>query len=337
MTNPVANKNSRSFWLQIRHRLEYLLYMVFKLILLLFPRKTLAPLSRFLGRLAPILVPSEAKKGRINLEIAFSNSLTQKETEDILVQSFSNMILTSFYYFWSSRLDRKTIEEVMEVPKSFQNLLDEIIKNGKGGIFLLSHYGNWEMLGLRVGYLETPTFNAIVRTLKNPLLNDEINAYRTLTGNRVIHPEQALVKCYRALKRGEFVVIVFDQNFDPQDGGTFAPYFGLQTATTQAAGWLSVKTGAPVVSVFSELLPDGKYRMQHLPPLDCQSTGDSEKDIQRVTELANQSLENYVRENPGAWLWMYKRWRIRPTLEQGNYPDYSRPQKSLRGKKSEDK
>ena len=178
--------------------------------------------------------------------------------------------------------------------------------------------------------------NVIVRALKNPLLDDLVNDFRCRSGNRVIERERSMIKAMRVLKRGEIVVLVFDQSFDPSLGGIFVPFFGLPAATTRAAAVLSLKTRAPIVPTVCEPIPGGRYRIRFEEPVQFEPTGNDEEDIYHLTAKCTNYLEDIIRQRPGPWVWMYKRWRVRPTVEKGDYPDYSKPAKHLRKQKKEE-
>jgi hypothetical protein len=43
-----------------------------------------------------------------------------------------------------------------------------------------------------------------------------------------------------------------------------------------------------------------------------------------------QFCEQAIRQNPGFWLWVYRRWRFRPTEDPGGFPKYSRYDERIR-------
>lgn len=322
----------RSWWKVLRHRLEYSSYRALMALVPAMPRSWLVALARLAGRAGPWLIFWEARKARVNLDLVYGETLSKAGKRRVLRESFENVALTALYFFWSKNLMPENIQDVVEVPQASREVLQRLKEGQRGAVALLAHYGNWELMGVATALLGAPRLNVIVRPLKNPLLDEPVNRYRCRTGNRVIERSGAMMKARQALRRGELVALVFDQNVDPEQGGTFAPFLGLPAATTKAAAILALKTGAPLVPATCEPLPGGRYRLRFDPPVDYQEEGDFERDVQWLTERCNRHLEEIIRERPGPWLWMYKRWRIRPTLEQGPYPDYSKPERRLRRK-----
>jgi len=318
-------------WKPFRHRLEYGLHQFMMMWISRLPRPGLVVLARFLGWLGSHLIFWEVKKARENLDLVFGSDKSRKEKREIIRESFENAAMIILDYFWSKNFTKETFQEIFEFPDSSRKIIDQLKAQGKGGVALLAHYGNWELLGVGGGFLDIPRLNIIVRPLKNPLLDGPVNRYRSLSGNRVIKRDgYSMLRLFRALKRGEFAVLVIDQNVSPEKGGIFAPFFGLPTATTKAAAVLHLRTGAPLLPVVCERRPAGKYIFRADPPFVFEPSGDFDADVERITERCNKTLEDTIRKCPGPWLWSYKRWRIRPTLHRGRYPSYSKPTKKIR-------
>jgi len=322
----------RSLWKRVRHRTEYLFYRFLMRAIPLLPHRWLSPLARAGAWIGPRLIFWEARKARANLDLVYGDRLTKADKESILRESFGTLALTALYFFWAKNLTKKSIQDYVEFPENVGRAAEEVEKAGRGAIALLGHYGNWELMGVAVGYLDCPPLNVIVRPLKNPLLDESVNQYRCRSGNRVIEREGSMMKAVRVLRRGELLGLVFDQNVDPSEGGTFAPFLGLPAATTKAAATLSLRTGAPIIPVACDPLENARYRLRVEPPVAFEPSGDFDQDVQRLTEECNRRIEAMIQRKPGAWLWMYKRWRIRPTVERGEYPVYSKPERRLRQK-----
>jgi Kdo2-lipid IVA lauroyltransferase/acyltransferase len=324
----MAKKNL--FFKKIRWRLEWLVYQLLLALAPLLPQSWLEPISQGLAALGYRLAFWEMRKGRQNLDLVYGDSKTKAEKEKILRESCQNIALSVLYFFWSRNLDRKMLEKLIDVPVQTKECIRWVNEKGKGGIPILAHYGNWEMIGVMGAYLGAPKLHIIVHPLKNPLIDGIVTRYRKKSGNQLIDRRGAMIRSVRVLKQEECVVIMYDQNADPAEGGTFAPFLGVEASTTKAAAALSLRTGAPIIPVFCHPRPRGRYELVWEPPVEFKPGGDREEDIQRLTELCNERLEERIFDNPGPWLWMYKRWRIRPTREQGRYPDYSKPEKALR-------
>ena len=56
------------------------------------------------------------------------------------------------------------------------------------------------------------------------------------------------------------------------------------------------------------------------PPKYFERSGDREEDLRRPTQYFTSVLEKRVREHPGRYFWMHKRWKTRPW---GRVKDYT--------------
>jgi len=119
----------------------------------------------------------------------------------------------------------------------------------------------------------------------------------------------------RTLKKGEIVWYAPDQDFGTERS-VFAPFFGVPTATLTTTARLAKLTGAPVLPQFSRRLPGSQgYLVTILPPLENFPSGDDVVDATRV----NQVIETGVKEAPGQYLWVHRRFKSRPPGEPPLY------------------
>jgi KDO2-lipid IV(A) lauroyltransferase len=155
----------------------------------------------------------------------------------------------------------------------------------------------------------------VVRPLDNPLLEAELARRRTRFGNRIISKRDASKAILRALRQNPTVAILVDQNVITEEA-IYVPFFGRLAATTPSLALLQLKTGAPVVPVFTWPLGNGCYRLQFEKPILAQefegSAADRAERVRAATASYMAVTEAAVRRQPAAWFWMHNRWRTRP-------------------------
>ncbi|HSD26697.1 MAG TPA: lysophospholipid acyltransferase family protein [Vicinamibacteria bacterium] len=181
---------------------------------------------------------------------------------------------------------------------------------GRGVIAPSGHLGNWEFQAIAsvplVGHV-----SMIARPLDNPVLDRRLVALRTFGGNTVIYKRKALARVLTALRDGDIVAILIDQNVQEGDG-VFVRFFGRPASTTTVAAALALKTGCAIVPVHCLLQPSGRYRMVYGPPVEWTATGRRDEDVAALTQHLTTIIEGWVRENPEQWLWLHRRWKTMP-------------------------
>ena len=184
---------------------------------------------------------------------------------------------------------------------------------GKGLIVLSPHLGAWELAGLHLAR-QGPT---AIFYKPQRYLDDLILAARRRSGAQLAPiTARGIRVLVQALERGEYVGVLPDQEPKENKGAVFAPLFGIPAFTMLLVQRLARRTGAPVIFMFAERLPDAAgFRVHCIPAPDGI---DSDDEVVAATAL-NRGIEQCVRTCPEQYLWPYKRFRRRPDGEPGIY------------------
>jgi KDO2-lipid IV(A) lauroyltransferase len=189
---------------------------------------------------------------------------------------------------------------------------------GRGVLFFTGHFGFWELHAIVHALLFEP-IGVLARPLDNPALHDLLEALRQRTGNSVIYREGAVRKVLRTLGDGHGVALLIDQHMHSPDA-IWVRFFQRPAATTSTLAALALRTGAPVVPVFTVPLPNGRFRLIYEPPVEPPAPGTADA-VCDFTQRCTDVLEMYVRRQPALWLWMHRRWRDAPAPEtRGMFP-----------------
>ncbi len=299
----------------MRHRLEYALVRPVVKGIGAMPR----PLARFVSMLLAGAVyhlhPRLRRVGLRNLEIAMPE-LPLKERKHIVRGVFRSLgrLLAEFCLF--PKYSRENVDQVA-VYEGFENF-DAANRRGKGVLFLTAHLGAWEV-GSFVHSVHGHPLRIVVRPLDNPLVNGMVEHYRTLFGNSTFGKDEFARGLLAAMRSGETVGLLMDQNMTPPQG-VFVPFFGIQACTASGIARVALHTDASVVPAFTIWDPAlRKYRVHFDPPLTLLRTDDTEADVIANTAMFTNVLEQYVRKYPDQWLWVHRRWKTRPAGEPGLY------------------
>ena len=191
-------------------------------------------------------------------------------------------------------------------------------ERGKGVLVLTGHLGAWELSSFYHSLMGMP-MGMVIRRLDNPLVDEFVNRIRCLHGNRVIHKDDFARGLIASMRAGQTVGILMDTNMTPPQG-VFVDFFGHAACTASGLARVALRTGAAVLPGF--LLweeSEQKYVLRFGEELEIVHTGDAEQDALTNTATFTAAIERYIRKYPDQWLWMHRRWKTRPSGEEGIY------------------
>jgi len=248
-------------------------------------------------------IPNKQRRNAlINIELCLPR-LTREEALEFRAHSLRENGKT---YFEMAYLLLRPPEKVLSLISGVFG--GELVHRGDGrGVIVLSpHLGAWELAGLYLSSLGPTT------TLYKPqrVLDELIFKARSRQGAELVPTNsQGVRRLVQALKRGEYVGILPDQEPKADRGAVFAPFFGVPAFTMLLVARLARKTGARVVFMFAERLPGG--RGFHIHCLPGPEGIDSADDLIAATAL-NRGVEGCIAKCPKQYIWPYKRFRNRP-------------------------
>lgn len=190
-----------------------------------------------------------------------------------------------------------------------KNLI-EAMKKGKGVFVLTGHFGNWELMAAAVSVRFGGTA-VVARPIDFQPLDRLVNKLRSRFGTQVISKQRAMRQVMAAIKANRTVGILLDQNVDWYEG-VFVNFLGRRACTNKGLALMAMKTGTPVIPVFSIRQSDGRYRIVFEKEVALIRTGDKTKDMEENTALFTRVIEKYVRRYPDHWFWFHRRWKTRP-------------------------
>jgi Kdo2-lipid IVA lauroyltransferase/acyltransferase len=203
--------------------------------------------------------------------------------------------------------------EVPEVHGEGWEALKASVARGQGSLLVTAHFGNWERTGKMLVRRGIPT-NALVRPLKGAL-NHRIVDNRLASGGGLIYPKGAIRQTLLALKRGESILMLLDQAL-PAKAAVFVPFFGRLASTTPTMAVTALRTGAPVFVVMGVRDESGRQlRLEVEGPIPPPEGVSEEEALTAYTAAVTAVLEKYIRRYPDQWLWLHRRWKVRPPQE----------------------
>ncbi|MFQ3610498.1 MAG: lysophospholipid acyltransferase family protein [Fimbriimonadales bacterium] len=236
-----------------------------------------------------------------NLQRAFPE-WTPAQARATTKRVFRNFGVALAEFLKAPSLSRADIEKRLQVVGLEH--LDSALVQGKGVLLITGHFGNWELMARYLCMLGYPIW-VIARHTEDPATTDLITMVRERSGYKVIMRDHAVRPVLKALRANEIVGILPDQNA----GDLFIEFFGRKAGSVAGPAVFHLRTGAPLVCLFNVRLPGDYHRVEILPPMQFEGTGDLSADSERIMQALNDVLEEYVRRYPDQWLWLHDRWK----------------------------
>jgi lauroyl/myristoyl acyltransferase len=150
--------------------------------------------------------------------------------------------------------------------------------------------------------------SAVAKTFRNPGLDRRMVGWRQVTGLRIIPAKGAVKALLRAVRVGNHVGVLMDQNTHPRRGGIFVDFFGLPATFTRTPAMLARRMDLEVrINTF--VREDGAFRFRTLPlPRPAADYADDAS----LTQDMVRGIEALIRRYPEQYVWLYKRWRYIP-------------------------
>jgi len=268
-------------------------------------------LGKHLGTLAYYTDPRHRKVCLKNLKIAFPD-LDDSERRQIGRRAFENVGKT--FLEFPGLVRQKPADILRRVRFEGLENLDHALSLNKGALLLTGHIGNWELMALAYGLKRSP-LAFIARPLDNVYLERWVARIRGRSGNQIIFKKGALRSVHRCLKQGVAVGFLVDQHSWPPDG-ILVDFFDHPACSSMAIALFAVRSGAPVVPVYTVRAPSGNDHIVIFEShLALAKTGKKDIDIRDNTQHYQKVLENVIRKYPDQWFWMHRRWKGSPTFK----------------------
>lgn len=291
--------------LKLKHRIEWGLVRSGLSLGNLFPWSWISATGAALGVFVFHVLRMRRRVVLENLHIALGGEMSPDELRRIAARCYRVFGRTHLEYFGLPALGRRRVLERITV-EGIEHL-EAARAEGRGVILLMSHFGNWEMLGL-MGRRLGLDVHLLVGDLSNSSVDEGINRMRERLGLKILRRGMALRTTMQLLKKGGTVLFPGDQ--EARWHGVTVPMFGRATLTHPGAAHFALKTGAAILMGFPIREGIG-FRMRFLPPLIPEGEADDEG-IRRLTARHTAVLESMVREHPEQWFWMHRRWKAAP-------------------------
>lgn len=277
---------------KIRRTARFHLIKCLVSLMTLLPTSKIRKLKLLFLKAVKVFGSKECQKARELLPTEFSD-----RKEEILHGMIDNQIMTLLEVIFYDKL----IKENPGFCKSEGwEIIERLQKEGKTPCFLTGHFCNWEILGYEV-VKHGLALTVIAREQNLNQMTQFINSFREKHGVSVVMHNN-INEAIKLLRAGKSTAIVADLN--AREWGYQVDFFGRNASFYSAPVIISVRSGQPLVPIFSERQKDGTLLLKISEPIEW-IKGESMRD--RVQKCA-KVYENEYRKRPDLWCWFHDRY-----------------------------
>jgi KDO2-lipid IV(A) lauroyltransferase len=295
MTNPRSSLRQELLW-----RLEALGYDAVAGLARAFPIDLVSDFGAWMFRkLGPLT--SAHRVAERNLRIAFPQA-SEDEIARLLDRQWGE---TGRWISEFPALDRIIADQTRVEVVGAERLAE--IRDGAGPVVFISvHFSSFEIMSAVIVHSGI-TCQITYRATNNPYVDKRIRENRWRYGVRLFAPKgtEGARGLLRALSRGESVALMNDQKFN---GGVAAPLFGVTAHTAPGPSSFALRYRIPLQPMSVQRVAKARFRVVIHEPIWLENTGHRDVDIEAGVRRVNAFIEDRVRERPGEWFWVHKRW-----------------------------
>jgi KDO2-lipid IV(A) lauroyltransferase len=188
--------------------------------------------------------------------------------------------------------------------------LEEIQKQGKGGILLSPHFGHWELGGIHLALQKIPLTVVSLKTGDRSLAEYR-NQVRETKGIRMVYldpessPLHSALELIETLRKGELLAMLGDRATGSQK--ITLPFFGFPYEFPTGTFILSRVSGAPIIPAFV-VLEGLQYHLFLEKPFVLSRQQPRDQAIHEGAQHLVSLFEKYIRRYPSQWYNWYPNW-----------------------------
>ncbi|MFC6789572.1 lipid A biosynthesis lauroyl acyltransferase [Methylobacterium komagatae] len=282
-----------------------LIRLIFFLARLLGPERAADFGGRLLRRIGPLL-PAH-RTALANIRAAFPG-LPEAEVKTIALSAWDNLGRTGAEYAHLDTLldyDPEATGPLRSEVTGIEHFFS-LRDDGQPGLIFSAHLANWELPAICAAKFGLEA-TAVFRPPNNPAAKRLVEEVRrsTMGGLAASGPGSAF-SMQGVVERGGHLGQLIDQHFTR---GVVVSFFGRPCLVNPLLAKLARHYDCPVHGVRVVRLPEERFRLDLTPPLDLPRDADGAIDVPGAMQAMTDVIEGWVRENPGQWLWMHRRWR----------------------------
>ena len=298
-----------------RKAIDYSVYLVVRLLIAFIQALPLSTCETIAGICATLMGRVLRVRGHVvekNLNIAFPN-LSAEERDEITWQMWRHLVLMIIEI---AQTPRKVHETNWKQHSHIvnQEAFVRTLLSGRPLVLISGHFGNFELGGYLMGLFGFPTYT-VARALDNPYLDRFVNDFRGRTGQYMLPKKGSGADIQNVMERGGILTLLGDQAAGQRQ--CWVNFFGKPASTHKAVSVFSLGNDAPTMVSYARRV--GKPLHYEVGPAAICDPLEPNFEYGTVPLLAQwytTHLEQLVRQSPGQYWWLHRRWKGEPGVRK---------------------
>ncbi|MCP4149451.1 MAG: lysophospholipid acyltransferase family protein [bacterium] len=297
--------------IKIRHRIEYMFFMGFVLLLKILPMFLVTFNKKLLYFLGRAVSRKRFDVVMRNLTFAFPDNSEEENLKlrEKIYRHFSSVFVEIIYLF--VKKNKEKILKKIEVNNI--EALEKALEKKRGVILFTAHFGNWELIPYILNRDLNTTLISIARKMDNPLIERVVKKFRAQMGSAIIYKQNSIRTILKKLEENRMVYLLIDQNTIEREA-VFVDFFGKEVSAVPSVSHLHIKKGVPAIPLFLHYEKD-KIVLDLYDEMQFTGTGNQQEDIRQLTQQCTTIIEENIKKYPEQWFWFHNRWKTRPKKE----------------------
>ncbi len=301
-SKPTFSREDRD---EFRTQLSIFIARVLSWLILLLPGPIRNYIALRLGSLSYRISQGFRQNVESNIRVATGRAANDAEVREITRAIFLTNALNFTDLLTLAWRSRNWFRKRTQVVAGSWDMVEDVLKEGKGCILVSAHVGCFDFIGQAVQAHGFPLTVVTGRTTSR-FVFDGVTWLRARRGAKLVEPTPSGIRhVIRALRNNECAVLVADRDFF--ENGHPVEFFGQRTTLPPGAVRIARDTGAPIIPIFTRRNGSG-HEVRFLDPIRVEKTGDVKADVERGMQQLVPVLESAINSCLEQWVMFQRVW-----------------------------
>lgn len=252
-----------------------------------------------LGLLTRLLIKKRKLAVERNLRIAFGESKSDEELLSMSKEVFRRTGGNLLSAIKTATMPIGSIQKHLTIECSEE--IRAFLDRNDGGILLLPHMGNWEMITklAQIVYQDIDP-GSMYRPLNNPYIDKLLKNRRENAGTHLFARDDGMAATLQFIRNKGLLSILADQRVGK--AGQLTHFFGRLTSFSPLPHIYKKRTQCGIMGLAVITTAPGKWTIRH--------TFEVEKDTDINTGDVAQIMQRLMEQSPEDCFWLQDRWRL---------------------------